>query len=79
MERDIPSERTLEWAEPQTRPTPAPTYAPFLLAMGITMMFWGLATSPVMSAGGFVVFVWALWMWIRDIARAWRNQHDHKG
>jgi hypothetical protein len=73
VEQDIPSERTLEWAEPRTRQTPAPTYAPFLLAMAITMVFWGLATSPVMSAGGLVIFVWAMWMWIRDIAQAWRN------
>lgn len=73
MDPDIPGERNLEWAEPPARDVPKPSYAPFLLALGITMIFWGVATSAVMSAGGFVVFVWALWMWIHDIAEAWRN------
>jgi len=50
-----------------------PTYAPFFLALGITMLFWGLVTSPVMSAVGFAVLVWAMWMWIAQIVRGWRN------
>jgi hypothetical protein len=62
-----------EPAEPKPQKAPEPSYAPFLLALGITMLFWGLATSAVMSAGGFVIFVWAAWMWIRQIAQAWRN------
>jgi hypothetical protein len=70
MKDNLPSEPAFEWAEPQS---PQPSYAPFLLALGITMLFWGLATSPVMSAGGLVVFAWALWTWIREIAQAWRN------
>jgi hypothetical protein len=73
MEPDIPGEQTLESADPQSRKAPEPTYAPFLLAVGITMLFWGVTTSPVMSAGGFAFFAWALWMWIAEIARAWRT------
>jgi hypothetical protein len=72
MEPDIPGEHTLERADPQPHKAPEPSYAPFLLALGITMLFWGVTTSPVMSAGGLAIFVWALWMWIREIARAWR-------
>lgn len=76
MELDvIPAERAIESSEPQPKAIAKPTYAPFLVALGITMAFWGLATSPVMSAGGFVVFAWGLWSWIRDIAQAWRNSH----
>jgi hypothetical protein len=52
-------------------PTVEPTYAPFLLALGITMIFWGIVTSPVMSLGGFGVFVWGLFLWISAIARGW--------
>ncbi len=73
MKRDNSDGRAVEWAEATPRKAPEPSYAPFLLALGITMMFWGLATSPVMSAGGFVLFAWALWMWIREIAKGWRN------
>ena len=72
MEPDIPGDHTIESAEPQEARVVAPSYAPFLLALGITMLFWGLATSPVMSGGGFAVFAWALWMWVRDIAKGWR-------
>ena len=57
----------------EKRKTPQPTYAPFMLAVGVTMLFWGLATSPVMSAAGFVAIVWALWTWITEIANDWRS------
>jgi len=73
MNHDRPNEPAVEPAEPLSRPIPQPTYAPFMLALGVTMLFWGLVTSPVMSAGGFAIFVWALWMWIRDIAQDWKK------
>jgi hypothetical protein len=50
-----------------------PSYAAFLLALGITMIFWGIVTSPVMSIGGFVLLVCGLWLWISAIAQAWRK------
>jgi hypothetical protein len=61
-------------SEPQStekRAMPQPTYAPFMLAVGVTMMFWGLATSPIMSASGFIVLAWGLWTWISEIAGDW--------
>jgi hypothetical protein len=73
MELNPPTKPSGVVTEPQSRKAPEPTYAPFLLALGITMLFWGLATSPVMSAGGLGIFVWALWMWIAQIAQSWRN------
>jgi len=71
----IPAERPIESPEADPQATPKPSYAPFLLALGITMVFWGLATSPVMSAAGFLVFAGALGLWVRDIAQAWRNSN----
>ena len=59
-------------------PTPAPaepSYAPFLLALGITMIFWGVVTSPIMSIGGLVLLIWGLSLWISAIASGWRKQH----
>jgi hypothetical protein len=50
-----------------------PSYAPFFLALGVTMLFWGAVTSPVMSIGGLALLVWALGMWISQIAKGWRN------
>ena len=75
MEQEILDEPMVQRAKPHPDAAPKPSYAPFLVALGITMVFWGLATSPVMSAGGFAVFAWGLWSWIRDIAQAWRNSH----
>ena len=50
-----------------------PSYAPFLLALGITMIFWGIVTSAIMSVGGLVLLVWALILWISAIAQGWRK------
>jgi hypothetical protein len=69
---ELPEQATTSVA-PESARTPEPSYAPFLLALGITMVFWGIATSPVMSVGGFVLFAWALWLWIGAIARGWRR------
>jgi hypothetical protein len=57
----------------EKRKAPEPTYAPFMLAVAVTMLFWGLATSPVMSVAGFVALAWALGTWITEIANDWRS------
>ena len=76
MELEVtPAERAMKSSGSQPQAAPKPSYAPFFLALGITMTFWGLATSPVMSVSGFAVFAWALWSWVREIAQAWRNSH----
>jgi len=58
---------------PSASAPPRPTAAPFFLALGITMFFWGIVTSPVMSIGGLILLVGALWSWIRAIAKQWRE------
>ena len=63
---------------PESREVQAPaepSYAPFLLAVGITMIFWGIVTSPIMSIGGLVLLIWGLSLWISAIASGWRKQH----
>jgi hypothetical protein len=64
-----PVEETQQTKEASVRPS----YAPFFLAVGITMIFWGAVTSVVMSIGGLALLVWALWMWISQIEKNWRN------
>jgi hypothetical protein len=63
---------------PQTPAPVEPSYAPFLLALGITMIFWGIVTSPIMSIGGFLLLVGGLSLWISAIASGWRKQHAPK-
>ena len=72
MESDLHNVNAIESRDSQSH-APKPTYAPFLLALGTTMLFWGLTTSPIMSAAGLGIFAWALGMWIRDIAHSWRT------
>jgi hypothetical protein len=69
---NVSNEPLHESGAPQV-PTVEPTYAPFLVALGITMIFWGIVTSPVMSIGGAVLFVWGLFLWIGGIAQGWRK------
>jgi hypothetical protein len=73
MEPESVFETPAESQLAEKRKTPQPTYAPFILAVGVTMLFWGLATSPVMSAAGFVALAWGLWTWIAEIANDWRS------
>jgi hypothetical protein len=46
---------------------PHPTYWPAGLALGITFLAWGLITSWVILAVGFVFFVASLAGWIQEI------------
>ena len=56
-----------EGSTPRPEVIPRPTYAPAALAFGITLLFWGLITSPVVLAMGFLVFTVALVMWIGEM------------
>jgi len=46
---------------------PRPTYSPAGLAMGTTLIFWGLITSLVIFLAGIGLFVAALAGWITEI------------
>ena len=55
------------WSKPKPDVIPRPTYAPAALAFGITLLFWGLITSPVVLGMGVLVFTVALVMWIGEM------------
>ena len=46
---------------------PAPTYAPFFVAMGVAFIFWGLISSFILSIAGVCTFVFGLSVWIKNI------------
>lgn len=50
---------------------PEPTYWPAVLAFGITLIFWGILTSWIISGVGLIVFAVAIAGWIGDLS------HDH--
>jgi hypothetical protein len=60
------------WAQPEHIPTP--TYWPAALALGITLLLWGLITSPLLVGIGLIVFVLALAGWIGEMRNENRQQ-----
>ena len=61
-----PNDR-LAWntARPQT--LLKPTYWPAVMAMGITMILWGIITTVIITAVGLVLFILAAIGWIKDL------------
>ncbi len=55
------------WSEPLPARTPAPTYAPAFLALGITFALFGVVSSYVFSAVGLVLIVWSISKWIGEL------------
>jgi hypothetical protein len=56
-----------EWSSPQPEKTPLPTYAPFFLALGITFLLFGIVSSYVFSAAGFVLMVVSISKWVGEL------------
>lgn len=58
---------------------PAPTLWPAALALGSSLILWGMISSLILTAFGTALFVTSLWGWIGDI-RNERKQHgpDHR-
>jgi hypothetical protein len=55
------------WTVPRPETLPAPTYWPVVLALGTTMILWGLVSSWMLSGVGLLLFALALSGWIGDI------------
>jgi len=58
------------WGTPKPATIPRPTYAPAGLAFGITFLFWGFITSPIVGVAGFVVTAASLYAWIREMRQS---------
>jgi hypothetical protein len=61
------------WSRPEPKHIPRPTYWPVTMSVGITFIFWGVATSLIVSAIGLVVFIIALVGWIGEMRN---DTHD---
>lgn len=69
---DLPggtSELPSGWHVPQPTTLPRPTYAPVAMGFGMTLLFWGLATSLYISGVGLILCVLALLQWIGELCR----------
>lgn len=54
---------------------PPPTYWPFLLALGVCLIFWGVLTTWVISGMGLLIFTVAIVGWLGDIVNE-PSRHD---
>ncbi|HEY3821414.1 MAG TPA: hypothetical protein VGL81_29810 [Polyangiaceae bacterium] len=55
------------WNKPRPERIPRSTAWPAALALGVTLLAWGLITSPVVLAVGGALFAVALGGWIAEI------------
>lgn len=66
-----PSNRTPttpdDWGIPRPENIPRPTIFPPALALGATLMVWGLISSLIITVFGVVVFTITLAGWIKEI------------
>jgi len=60
------------WNRPRPDHIPRPTYWPAAMALGITLLLWGIVTSPVLIAAGGLAFAVSLGGWIGEM------RHDHE-
>ena len=72
MEAEPPAPPS-EWQRLPPEPLPKPTAWPATLALAITFLLWGLASSLIISGVGAVVFAVALTGWIGDIRHGRRH------
>ena len=52
------------WNLPKPENIPSPTYWPFVLSLGATLMGLGVLTSNIISVTGIVLFILAIIKWI---------------
>lgn len=56
-----------DWNAAKPDVIPRPTYAPAAMASGITLLLWGIVTSPVLLGAGGVVMTLSLIGWIGEM------------
>ena len=56
------------WNIPKPATIPSPTYWPFVLSLGSTLMGLGVLTSNIISAAGIVLFILAVVKWIGELS-----------
>jgi hypothetical protein len=62
-------ETPLAWQTPQLERLPRSTYAPAVLGLGITFVFWGFMTTFYISGVGLILCAMALTQWIGELRR----------
>ncbi len=66
--RENEKEISAGWNIPKPESIPSPTYWPFVLSLGATLVGLGVLTSNVISATGTVLFILAVIKWIGELS-----------
>jgi len=61
---DSEASRPARWHQARPTQLPRPTYWPFVLALGLGFMFWGLLTTWIIGVAGLLTTGLALAGWI---------------
>lgn len=56
------------WNIPKPEIIPPPTYWPFVLSLGATLMGLGILTSNIITVTGGVLFILAIIKWVGELA-----------
>ena len=72
-EKDRYIQDRANWETPRPQKLPKTTYWPFAFAMGLAFLFWGILTSWIISAAGFIILIVALAGWITELRHEQRN------
>jgi hypothetical protein len=62
-----PAQASSGWSRPEPEHLSEPTYWPAVMALGITMLLWGIVTSVIISIVGLALFALALTGWIGEL------------
>lgn len=58
------------WSTPAPEKLPEPTSWPFLMALGVTFLLFGVVTSYLFSAVGFLLMIVSITGWIGEVVHA---------
>lgn len=57
------------WSVPKPATIPSPSYWPFFLSLGATLVGLGVLTSNLITAAGTVLFALAVIKWVGELSR----------
>lgn len=66
-----------DWNRPKPEVLAEPTWYPAALALGATLLVWGLVTSLIIMGIGVGVFALALAGWIQAIRHEHKSHKEH--
>ncbi|MBF6568315.1 MAG: hypothetical protein IVW54_05505 [Candidatus Binataceae bacterium] len=62
-----PGDDAGKWNAALPETIPPPTYAPAFLALGVTLLLFGVVSSYIFSAAGFVLIVVSISKWVGEL------------